>query len=213
MGLFKKVQEEIVEVETTLMSFVQNNLVAVIVCAVVLVSALLFFSVKQGKKKQQDAPKKVLEQFVIAKELSLKDRIVIDMLNTTLEEMTCWCVTDPALPDNPIVYSSPGFCNFTGYDKKEIEGTNCRFLQGPKTDPKDVAAIRKAIAKKVDANVCLLNYRKDGTTFMNQFFLCPLLNKKGKVVYYLGVQVEVQQKKKGGYIENPGWIYTQGNHV
>lgn len=39
-------------------------------------------------------------------------------------------VTDPSLPDNPIVYASQGFLNLTGYTLDQILGRNCRFLQG-----------------------------------------------------------------------------------
>ena len=40
-------------------------------------------------------------------------------------------LSDPSLPDNPIVYCSEGFCKITGYKRQEIIGRNCRFLQGP----------------------------------------------------------------------------------
>ena len=49
-----------------------------------------------------------------------------------------------------------------------IIGRNCRFLQGPNTDPKDTARISAAIKEKKDVSVCILNYKKDGTTFINQ---------------------------------------------
>ena len=41
-----------------------------------------------------------------------------------------FCVTDPALPDNPIVYATQGFLNLTGYTLEQVVGRNCRFLQG-----------------------------------------------------------------------------------
>lgn len=70
--------------------------------------------------------------------------------------------------DNPIIYASEGFCRFTGYTKHEIEGRNCRFLQGKDSSQADVAKIREAITKKEATSLCLLNYKKDGTTFLNQ---------------------------------------------
>ena len=77
-------------------------------------------------------------------------------------------ITDPSLPDNPIVFASQGFLTLTGYALDQILGRNCRFLQGPETDPAAVEKIRHAINQGVDASVCLLNYRIDGTTFWNQ---------------------------------------------
>jgi len=100
-------------------------------------------------------------------------------------------VTDPSLPDNPIVYASQGFLNLTGYSLDQILGRNCRFLQGPETDPKAVDRIRKAIIGGNDMSVCLLNYRVDGTTFWNQFFIAALRDAAGNVTNFVGVQCKV----------------------
>ena len=54
-------------------------------------------------------------------------------------------ITDPTLPDNPIIYASGGFLSLTGYKMDQILGRNCRFLQGPDTDPAAVDKIRRAI--------------------------------------------------------------------
>lgn len=100
-------------------------------------------------------------------------------------------ITDPSLPDNPIVFASQGFLTLTGYTLDQVLGRNCRFLQGPQTDPRAVQKIRKAIAEGFDTSVCLLNYRIDGTTFWNQFFVAPLRDCDGVVVNYVGVQCKV----------------------
>jgi PAS domain S-box-containing protein len=57
-------------------------------------------------------------------------------------------VSDPNLPDGPIVYANPAFFRLTGYGPAEVIGRNCRFLQGPGTDPRHVHAIRRAIAER-----------------------------------------------------------------
>ena len=66
-------------------------------------------------------------------------------------------LSDPSLPDNPIVYCSEGFCKITGYKRQEIIGRNCRFLQGPGTDQNAVDIIRKGVSEGKDISVCLLN--------------------------------------------------------
>ena len=43
-------------------------------------------------------------------------------------------ITDPRRPDNPIVFANDAFLRLTGYERQEVMGKNCRFLQGPKTD-------------------------------------------------------------------------------
>ena len=51
------------------------------------------------------------------------------------------CITDPTLPDNPIVFTNQAFSDLTGYDPDEVIGKNCRFLQGEETTPASIAAI------------------------------------------------------------------------
>jgi PAS domain S-box-containing protein len=103
-------------------------------------------------------------------------------------------ITDPTLPDNPIVFASQGFLDLTGYSMDQVLGRNCRFLQGPDSDPKAVEKIRKAIDQGVDASVCLLNYRKDGSTFYNSFFIAALRDADGKCINYVGVQMECSEE-------------------
>jgi PAS domain S-box-containing protein len=102
-------------------------------------------------------------------------------------------VSDPSLPDNPIVYASQGFLDLTGYRSDQIVGRNCRFLQGPGTDPAAVDIIRRGVALGEDTSVCLLNYRADGTPFWNQFFVAALRDSDGAIVNYVGVQCEVAE--------------------
>lgn len=103
-------------------------------------------------------------------------------------------ITDPTLPDNPIVYASGGFLSLTGYQMDQILGRNCRFLQGPDTDPAAVDKIRRAIEDGTDGSVCLLNYRADGSTFWNQFFIAALRGADGNIVNYVGVQCKVSEE-------------------
>lgn len=100
-------------------------------------------------------------------------------------------ITDPYLPDNPIVFASSAFLESTGYTMEQVLGRNCRFLQGPKTDRRKVDMIRKGIAEGADTTVCLLNYRADGSTFWNQFFVAALRDGNKRIVNYVGVQCPV----------------------
>lgn len=114
------------------------------------------------------------------------------MLNLVHSQQN-FTVSDPSLPDNPIVYASEGFLKLTGYTREAIIGRNCRFLQGPRTDPKMIDMIRKGVRDGVDTSVCLLNYKADGTPFWNQFFVAALRDSSGKIVNHVGVQCEVNQ--------------------
>lgn len=104
-----------------------------------------------------------------------------------------FAISDPTLPDNPIVYVSQGFLELTGYTLDQVLGRNCRFLQGPGTDQSAVEVIRKGIKEGVDTSVCLLNYKADGTPFWNQFFVAALRDAENNIVNFVGVQCEVSK--------------------
>lgn len=123
-----------------------------------------------------------------AKILMEPDYRLIQSLVTSQQNFV---LSDPSLPDNPIVYASDGFCKMTGYKKQDVLGRNCRFLQGPGTDQAAVDIIRQGIMEGRDISVCLLNYKSDGKPFWNQFFLAALKDADGQIVNYVGVQCEV----------------------
>ncbi|CAK9869389.1 unnamed protein product [Sphagnum jensenii] len=100
-------------------------------------------------------------------------------------------LADPKLPDIPIVHASKVFCELTGYSQEEVIGRNCRFLQGPDTDPKAVQKIRESIADQCACTVRILNYRKDKTPFWNHLHLSPVRSAGGEVAFYVGVQLAV----------------------
>lgn len=103
-------------------------------------------------------------------------------------------LTNHLLQDEPIVYCNDEFTQLTGYPKEEILGRNCRFLQGKYSDPKTVEQIRDALRTGSKLEVQLLNYRKDGTPFINGFCLLPLHEKglaTGAVTHFLAIQKNV----------------------
>mmetsp|Transcript_309 Transcript_309/g.698 ORF Transcript_309/g.698 Transcript_309/m.698 type:complete len:736 (-) Transcript_309:537-2744(-) len=115
-------------------------------------------------------------------------------LATTLERIQQnFVISDPTLPDCPIVFASEEFLRLTGYTREEILGRNCRFLQGPGTDPRAVSEIRDAIASGSECTVRLVNYTKAGAPFWNMFTLAPVRDVQGNISYFVGVQVNVNK--------------------
>jgi PAS domain S-box-containing protein len=134
-----------------------------------------------------------------ARALDDPDYSLVKALQTAQQNFV---ITDPAMPDNPIVYASQGFLTLTGYTLDQVLGRNCRFLQGPQTNPRSVDKIRHGIEKGEDTTVVLLNYRRDGSTFWNQFFIAALRDGEGKVVNYLGVQCMVSEEYAQAFVSN-----------
>ena len=104
-------------------------------------------------------------------------------------------ITDPSRSDNPIVFANDAFLAMTGYTREEISGSNCRFLQGPETDPATVAEIRLALAERRTIATEILNYRKDGHSFWCALSISPIFNDRGDVVYYSASQLDVSRRR------------------
>jgi PAS domain S-box-containing protein len=106
-------------------------------------------------------------------------------------------ITDPRQPDNPIVLANSGFLKLTGYISEEVLGRNCRFLQGPDTDPADAETIRRGLAAGSDPITAeILNYRKDGSAFWNEVLISPILNDAGELIYHFGCQTDVTARRR-----------------
>lgn len=105
-------------------------------------------------------------------------------------------ISDPTLPDNPIIFVNSGFTVMTGYTLAEVVGRNCRFLQGPETDPAVIAQLRQTIAQRQPFKGVLLNYRKDGRPFWNELTINPVFNSEGKLVNFVGLQADITARKQ-----------------
>jgi PAS domain S-box-containing protein len=100
-------------------------------------------------------------------------------------------VSDPSLPDNPIIECNEPFLQLTGYTRREVIGRNCRFLRGPETEPWLTDKMRDAVNTPRPVLVEILNYRKNGTPFRNAVMIVPLFDEDGDLQYFLGSQVEI----------------------
>ncbi len=100
-------------------------------------------------------------------------------------------ITNPRLPDNPIVFANKAFQNLTGYDSSEIIGKNCRFLQGSATNPKHVEMIRAALDTEQSIDIDILNYKKSGEPFWNRLHISPVKTDDGELHYFVSSQLDV----------------------
>lgn len=101
-------------------------------------------------------------------------------------------VTDSSGVDNPIVAVNQPFELLTGYSEAELIGQNCRILAGPRTDREKAARLRQAVEQCASVVVELVNYRKDGSAFVNAVMIAPLLGADGRPCCFVGTQMEAR---------------------
>lgn len=102
-------------------------------------------------------------------------------------------LTDPNQDDDPIVFTNRAFLDLTGYGIDEVVGRNCRFLQGPDTEPDRIDEIRAALRDNRDLNIEITNHRRDGTPFVNALFIGPVFDGEGRLRYRFGSQIDVTE--------------------
>lgn len=104
-------------------------------------------------------------------------------------------VVDATLPDFPLMYVNEYFSGLTGYSAEESIGQNCRFLQGPDTDPETVQKIREALKKRQSIKTEILNYTKHGQKFWNELNIDPIFDDSGECLFFVGIQYDISERK------------------
>ncbi|PLB50035.1 hypothetical protein P170DRAFT_354258, partial [Aspergillus steynii IBT 23096] len=156
------------------------------------------------EKRVQDAlialTAEELPAFITATCITITSKVVEERIRGTLPDRfrgtadalaEVFCLTDPSRPDNPIIFASEEFHRTTQYGMDYVLGRNCRFLQGPQTNPNSVRRIREAIKDGRHHSELFLNYRRDGSPFMNLLQCAPLCDSQGKIRYFIGAQIDV----------------------
>ena len=103
------------------------------------------------------------------------------------------CVTGS---DQVILSVNTAFTVITGYSETECVGRNCRFLQGPESDPKTIDQIREACIVGTSFSGEILNYRKNGTAFWNDLLISVLKDVEGKPSFYIGIVRDVTEHRQ-----------------
>lgn len=129
--------------------------------------------------------------FIAEKDPGLIPQILSKILDSSVNGIT---LADPDLEDMPLVYVNRAFLSMTGYTMEEVVGKNCRFMQGKDRDQKERYIMQKALKNKESVEVTFRNYRKNGELFFNHLEMTPLFDSNGKLLYYLGVQLDVTQQ-------------------
>ena len=100
-------------------------------------------------------------------------------------------ITNPNLPDNPIVFVNSAFEQVTGYKSDAAVGRNCRFLQGDATREESVDRLRQALIDGREVTVEITNYRADGEAFRNRLMISPMRSEDGEIAYFMAVQMRL----------------------
>ena len=86
-----------------------------------------------------------------------------------------------------IIYVNEAFCKLTGYAFHELVGKTPRLLHGEQTNRKEILRLRKTLKKWESCEVCVINYKKNGEQFWNNFTANPIANEKGQFTHCISI--------------------------
>jgi len=121
-------------------------------------------------------------------------------------------LANPNLPDSPLVLVNQPFCMLTGYEKSEVIGRNCRFLQGSRRDQHARGEIRDAIDAGVDTQVLFTNVTRTDEEFENLVFLYHIRGADGNVLYHLGSQFKMTTRASASPLDTHLLSLTDNLH-
>lgn len=95
-----------------------------------------------------------------------------------------------------VLYINEAFTQVTGYTEEDVIGKTPRILQGPGTDRKELARLKKALKNWESCEVEILNYKKNGEPFWNNFTVAPVANESGWYTHWAAVQRDTTERRK-----------------
>lgn len=100
-----------------------------------------------------------------------------------------------SMPGPRIVWVNKIFYERNGYSPEEVIGNTPRMLQGPGTDRATLDRVSEALSNWLPIRAELLNYRKDGTCYWNEFEIVPVANDQGRFTHWVSVQRDTTERK------------------
>lgn len=120
-----------------------------------------------------------------------------ELLTKALDSSTSGIIiTDNTQPDNPIIFCNAAFEKITGYQRSEIIGHNCRFLQQQDRGQPARAVLANAVKEGKECTIEIRNYHKNGNLFWNELYMSPVTDDSGAVTHFIGIQNDITSRKK-----------------
>lgn len=120
-------------------------------------------------------------------EQSGRDIRISDLLRLMLTCVDAMVLTDKM---GRIVHCNREWVELTGYTLSEVEGSDCRLLQGSMTDHVETRRSKELQKLQKPSTMTVVNYRKDGSMFLNHVTTLPIrggYKTNGKYCTYISI--------------------------
>ncbi|WP_301922569.1 PAS domain S-box protein [Ferruginibacter sp.] len=132
------------------------------------------------KKKEEEHQLKLLESVIT----NTNDTVVITQAATSGND---------DILSAKIVYVNEAFTKMTGYTADDVIGKTPAMLQGIKSDKKEIKRFAEAIKRWEPVEMTIINYKKNGDEFWNNFSVNPVANEKGWYTHWIAIARDVTE--------------------
>lgn len=156
---------------------------------------VLVRKLEEKSQRLEDTNRKLLRDINARNSAELMLRLLHSAVMQTQESIL---ITDAHLdPPGPrIVFVNPAFTRITGYEPEDVLGKTPRLLQGPETNRKTLARLRDALRTGSPFAGEAINYRKDGSSFLNEWNITPVRDADGDLNHFLAIQRDITERRR-----------------
>lgn len=101
-------------------------------------------------------------------------------------------ITEAAVPFKIVTVNS-AWEHLCGYTKDECNGQTLKCIQGPETNQAAITALMSQLLRGEEAGTVLVNYKKDGSKFLNRLRVGTLRDDNNSITHFVGVLKEVKE--------------------
>ena len=119
------------------------------------------------------------------------------LMSAVMQSKESILITDAQLdPPGPrILFANPAFTTLTGHANEDIIGLTPRILQGPRTDRALLQRLRRNLERGERFEGIATQYRKDGSTYEQEWQIAPIRDEAGAITHYVALQRDITERK------------------
>jgi len=96
----------------------------------------------------------------------------------------------------PVIFANQSFLKMTGYGKMDILGKSYLSVYEDAVHPRNMEEITRILRRGKSFHGEMLNFQKNGKTYLNLLRIAPVLEADGLVTHYIGIQTDVTLIRK-----------------
>ncbi|WP_462318119.1 PAS domain S-box protein [Marinilabilia sp.] len=95
-----------------------------------------------------------------------------------------------------VEYVNPVFCEFTGFSKEEVLGTNPRFAKSTFLPKDQYAELWKTVSEGNIWRGELVNRKKSGEVYFELATISPIVNSQNEITHFICIKQDITEKKR-----------------